>query len=163
MILPKPPAIAETLTSSLFRDRLNLFQHLLHAPANFFSLFSQLHRFSPQRHQLLLAFFQLLPQSLRIAFRRGLRQARRFVHLNGAINFLFQRLKIVCRNRPRHLLNCICCHQRHFPQRIFKLSRSILHLPVNLAWLLSACLPFLRCTQNCSMLVSFVPIEGAFP
>ena len=50
------------LTRPFLRNRFNLLQHLLHPPANFFPLFPQLHRLAPQRHQLLVALFQLLPR-----------------------------------------------------------------------------------------------------
>src|ERR1700691_31258 len=121
----KPPAAP--LARPLLRNRLNLLQHLFHPPANLFPLFSQLHRLAPQHGQLFVTFLQLLPYALGIAFRYRLRLPRRFVHLDSAVNLLFQRLKIVSRNLLRHLFHRI---QRHecFPRKHFKVFRSILHL-----------------------------------
>ncbi len=56
------------------------------------------HHLAAQTVQLFFALFQLLAQTLRIALRYRTGLSRRLVHLNGAINFLFERLKIVSRN-----------------------------------------------------------------
>ena len=90
-LLRLPPAI------SLLPPAIRSAPAFFHPPANVFPFFLQLHCFATAG-QFLVTVFHLLPQPLRIALRRRLRLPRRLVHLYGAINFLFQRLKIVCRN-----------------------------------------------------------------
>src|SRR5580698_280173 len=108
----RQPKISSRLIASLagFGNGLDLFQHFLHPAADFFPLFFQLHSIATQSQKLIFAVFQLLPQPLRVTLRRRLRLPRRFVHLYGAVNFLFERLKIIRRNLLRHLLDCV---QRH--------------------------------------------------
>ena len=77
-------------------------QHLFHPAANLFAFLAQPHHLAAQTVQFFFALFQLLAQTLRIALRRRPGLAGRLVQLNGAINFLFQRLKIVSRNLRRY-------------------------------------------------------------
>ena len=97
-------------------------QHLFHPATNFFPLFAQPHHLAAQTVHLFFAFFQLLAQTLSIAFRDRLGLARRLVHLNGAINFLFQRLKIVSRNLRRYLFAILTDMIHHFLTRNWDLS-----------------------------------------
>jgi hypothetical protein len=81
--------------SAFGHQRVNLFEHLFHAPADFFALFFQCNHFTAQHVQLFFACFQLLTQATGIALRGGLAFTRRLQQLNGFINFFFQRGKIV--------------------------------------------------------------------
>src|SRR5271156_2729193 len=138
--LPTPEDLCRTLiykplrSLTRLRDGLDLLQHFFHSRANFFPLFSQLHRLTPQRDQLLLALLKLLTRPLRISFRRSLGLPRRFVHLDSAINSLFQRLKIVRRNLIRQLLHRIQRHDCTLPWKDFKLSEVYSTHPVDRTW-----------------------------
>src|SRR5262249_47776050 len=67
----------ETLACRLFlRQRLDLGQHLFHPATNFFAFLAQADHFAAHGLDFLLAFFELGPQTLRIAFGRGAGFAR---------------------------------------------------------------------------------------
>jgi hypothetical protein len=67
----------------------------------------------------------LLPHPLRIAFGRRLCGPRRLVHLYGAINLLFERLKIVSRNLIRYVWHSLQRHDCTSFLEIVVLERSI--------------------------------------
>jgi hypothetical protein len=83
-------------------NRFDLRQHLLHPAANLLALFTQPHHLTAQALEFFFAFFQLLPQALRIALGCGSSLSSGLVQFNGAIDFLFERLKIVGRNLSRY-------------------------------------------------------------
>src|SRR4029077_1409586 len=98
-------------------EGLDLGQHLFHAAANVLALFLQLHCVATKADEFFFAVFQLLPQALGIAFGRRLGLTSRLVHLYGAINLLFQRLKIVGWSLIWHCFDCIGRHKRTFPNK----------------------------------------------
>ena len=85
------------------RQAVHLAQHLFDPASNVLAILAQLHQLAAHGFVLFLAFFELLPQSLRIALGGSPGFFGGLVQLNGAINFLFQRLKIFSRNLRRYL------------------------------------------------------------
>ena len=83
--------------------RFHLVEHFFDSSPNFFAVSAQLHHVAAQRLHFLVSFFQLLTQTLHVPLSRRFGLARRFVHLNRAINFGFQRLEIVGGNLSRYL------------------------------------------------------------
>jgi len=62
-----------------------------------------LYNFAPHLAELRVAILSLALQFLDFFLGRELALARHLVHLNGAINFVLQRVKIVGRNLFSHL------------------------------------------------------------
>src|SRR5580658_7576000 len=87
----------------LLRQGLDLGEHLLHPPANLLTLPAQPDDITPQALGFFLALFQLFAQAFDIPLGCAARLVRRLVQLDGAINVLFQNLKIDSRNLCRQL------------------------------------------------------------
>jgi hypothetical protein len=99
-----------------------LLQHLLHTSADFFAVLAKLGQVTVQGLKFFFAFLKLLAQPLVIALRRGSRIPRRLQQLYGAINLLFQDLKIVAGALDNHLFHCF---QRHVLSQLRANGRSI--------------------------------------
>jgi superoxide dismutase, Cu-Zn family len=112
-------------------NRLDLLQHFFDSPANLFPLFFQPDGLAPQHDQFFFPILHLLPHALRIPFGRNLSLPSCLEHLYGAINFVFERLKIVCRNLLCYLFNRVQRHDCTLPSGFLKLLRSILHIFVD--------------------------------
>src|SRR4051812_2947502 len=122
----------ESADRLLLRNGFDLAQHFFHPATNLLPLLAQPNHFAAQTVQFFFAFFQLLAQTLSIAFRDRLSLARRLVHLNGAIDFVFQRLKIVSRNLRRYPISHSHRHGATTSYREnWELERSITQNPVN--------------------------------
>src|SRR5262249_22615983 len=104
----------------LFARRVDLPHHLLHPAANLFAVLAELYRFPAQRLGLFFPIPQLLLQTLHVPLSRHLCLARGLVHLNSAINLVFQRLEIVGRNLSRYLVNRFQSHNSLLPERNFR-------------------------------------------
>src|SRR4029434_2239420 len=98
------------LTRCLLRHGFHLVEHFFDSSPNFFAVFAQLHHLAAQRLQFFIALIKLFAQTLHVPLSHGLGLTRRFVHLNRAINFGFQRLEIVGGNLSRYLFKTSARH-----------------------------------------------------
>src|SRR5580704_13143873 len=86
----------------LLGNRFDLRQHFLHPAANLFAFLAQTYHLTTQTLEFFLALLQLLAQTLRVALGSRPGIAPGLIQFNGAIDFLFERLKIVGRNLSRY-------------------------------------------------------------
>src|ERR1700751_936050 len=77
---------------------IDLAHHLFDPSLYLFAIFAKRHRLAPQGFNLLFPFLELLAQPLHVAFGREPALTRSLIHLNSAINLVFQSLEIVGRN-----------------------------------------------------------------
>ena len=76
----------------------HLAQHFFDTGSYVLAILAQLHQFAMHGLVLFLPLLKLLPQPFQVALGRCARLLGGLVQLNGAIDFLFQRLKIFSRN-----------------------------------------------------------------
>src|SRR5260370_29404686 len=121
----------------LMRQAFHLAQHLFDPGSYIFAILAHLHEFTAHSFVLFLALFELLPQPLHVALGGSPSFFRGLVQLNGAINFVFQRLKIFRRNLRRYLFHGFHGHEHHsLSGNISALRRSIAQFAVKAPLLL---------------------------